>query len=67
MIDDFINKLKQMGSKQGLGNISGTISQYKQYAKELQQAMSGALKSSGSDTAKGFEQQADRIKMLCNV
>lgn len=62
MIDDFINKLKQMGSKQGLGNISGTISQYKQYAKELQQAMSGALKSSGSDTAKGFEQQADRIK-----
>ena len=62
MIDDFINKLKQMGSSQGLGNISGTISQYKQYAKELQQAMSGALKSSGSDTAKGFEQQADRIK-----
>ena len=51
-----------MGSNQGLGNISGTISQYKQYASELQQALSGALKSSGSDTARGFEQQAERIK-----
>lgn len=62
MIDAFINKLKQMASKQGLGNISGTMSQYKQYINEFQQVMSGALKSSSSDTAKGFEQQAERIK-----
>ena len=61
-LDDLIRKMKEFGSEKGLGDISGTISQYKKYYKELEQARLGAIKSSGTDEAKGYEQTASRIE-----
>ncbi len=61
-LDDLIRKMKEFGSEKGLGDISGTISQYKKYYKELEQARLGAVKSSGADEAKGYEQIASRIE-----
>ena len=61
-----LNKLKeamrQTAKNEGLGDISGSFSQYQKYYKELQQARLGAIKSSGTDDAKGYEQTASRIE-----
>ena len=61
-----LNKLKEAMNKtaktEGLGDITGDISQFKKYYKELQQARLGAIKSSGTDDAKGYEQTASRIE-----
>ena len=61
-LDDLIGKMKEFGSKNALGDISGTISQVKQLGKELQNALSGQLKAGTSDTASKFEQEASRIE-----
>ena len=61
-----LNKLKeamrQTAKNEGLGDISGSFSQYQKYIKEWQQAKLGAIKSSGTDEAKGYEQTASRIE-----
>ena len=61
-----LNKLKEAMNKtaktEGLGDITGDISQFKKYYKELEQARLGAIKSSGTDEAKGYEQTASRIE-----
>ena len=61
-----LNKLKEAMNKtaktEGLGDITGDISQFKKYYKELQQIRLGAIKSSGTDEAKGYEQTASRIE-----
>lgn len=60
-LDDLIRRMKKFGDEKGLGDISGTISQYKQLWNELKSARNNALKSTSSETANQFEQDASRI------
>ena len=62
MLNKLKEAMKRTAKDENLGDISGSFSQYQKYIKEWQQAKLGAVKSSGTDEAKGYEQTANRIE-----